>query len=113
MAFNAIAASVYYLRTSTSLTSGWSDARALALDSRVNNGDSENLVFLADGTMRFYISNGNALKQVIWYVDSRDQGVTWNSPKTVQFAGFDPPGINWAQIVRITDPAALAAIAGA
>jgi hypothetical protein len=111
MAFNGMAASMYYLRTSTSLTSGWSEPRELALDSAVNNGDSENLVFLADGTMRFYISNGNSLKQVIWYADSADQGMTWTSPKTVQFAGFEPPGINWAQIVRITDPAAPVTIA--
>ena len=111
MAFNSIESSVYYLRKSANLTSGWSEARVLNLDSRVNNGDSENLVFLADGTMRFYISNGNSLKQVIWYVDSADQGLTWSSPKTVKFAGFEPPGINWAQIVRLTDPAAIAAIA--
>jgi hypothetical protein len=111
MAFNAIDSSVYFLRTSTSLTAGWSQARELSLDSRVNHGDSENLVFIADGSLRFYISNGNSLKRVIWYVDSADQGVTWSSPKTVEFAGFDPPGINWAQIIRLTDPAATAVFA--
>jgi len=111
MAFNGMDSSVYYLRTSTSLTSGWSEARELSLDSRVNHGDSENLVFLADGSLRFYISNGNSLKKVIWYVDSADKGVNWSPPQTVEFSGFDPPGINWAQIVRLTDPAALAAFA--
>jgi hypothetical protein len=111
MAFNAMDSSVYYMRTSTSLTSGWSDAQELSLDSGVNNGDSENLVFLADGALRFYISNGNSLKKVIWYVDSPDLGATWSPPKTVEFAGFDPPGINWAQFVRLTDAAALAAFA--
>ncbi len=111
MAFNAMESSVYYLRTSTSLTSGWSEARELNLDSSVNQGDSENLVFLADGSLRFYISNGNALKRVMWYVDSADLGVSWTSPKTVEFSGFDPPGINWAQIVRITDPTAISAFA--
>ena len=111
MAFNGMDSSVYYLRTSTSLTSGWSEARELSLDSRVNHGDSENLVFLADGSLRFYISNGNSLKKVIWYVDSADKGVNWSPPQTVEFSGFDPPGINWAQIVRLTDPAALTAFA--
>jgi hypothetical protein len=111
MAFNTMESTVYYLRTSASLTSGWSEARPLNLDNRVNHGDSENLVFLADGSLRFYISNGNALKKVIWYVDSADEGLTWTAPKTVEFAGFDPPGINWAQIVRLSDPAAIAAVA--
>jgi hypothetical protein len=110
MAFNGMDSFVYYLRTSANLTCGWSEARELNLDSRVNHGDSENLVFLADGSLRFYISNGNSLKKVIWYVDSADLGMTWSPPKTVTFAGFDPPGINWAQFVWLTDPAALAAV---
>ena len=110
MAFNDIHASAYYLRTSVGLTSGWSAARQLNLDSCINNGDSENLVFLADGVLRFYVSNGNALKNVIWCVDSADQGVTWTSPKVVTFEGFGPEGVNWAQVVRITDPAAIAAV---
>jgi hypothetical protein len=111
MAFNGMAATVYYLRTSASLTSGWSTARPLDLDPRVNNGDSENLVCLADGSLRFYLSNGNALKKVIWYMDSADDGVSWTSPRVVTFSGFGPAGVNWAQVVRITDPAALAALA--
>jgi hypothetical protein len=113
MAFNDIHATVYYLRTSTSLTSGWSAARRLDLDRRVNDGDSENLVFLSDGSLRFYISNGNALKKVMWYVDSADLGVSWTPPKVVKFSGFDVAGINWAQVVRISDPAAIAAMASA
>src|SRR5205085_5742793 len=52
MAFNDMHSSMYYLRTSASLTYGWSEARALNLDSRVNHGDSENLVFLASGFLR-------------------------------------------------------------
>jgi hypothetical protein len=112
MAFNEVAASGYYLRTSDSLTSGWSAARQLNLDKSVNGGDSENLVFLSDGTLRFYISNGNSLKNVIWYVDSADLGVSWTSPKVVRFAGFGTMGINWSQFVRITDPAAIGALAG-
>lgn len=107
MAFNAIQSSEYYLRTSPDLTSGWSAARNLNLDSSVKHGDSENLVFLADDTLRFYISNGNALEKVIWYVDSRDGGETWTFPRVVQFSGFGPTGINWAQVVRLTDPAAI------
>jgi hypothetical protein len=110
MAFNDINATVYYLRTSTSLTSGWSAARNLNLDSSVNKGDSENLVFLSDGSLRFYISNGNFLKKVMWYVDSADLGVSWTLPKVVRFSGFGPAGINWAQVVRVTDPAAMAAM---
>jgi sucrose-6-phosphate hydrolase SacC (GH32 family) len=113
MAFNAMEASVYYLRTSASLTAGWSAARPLALDSRVNNGDSENLVVLADGSLRFYISNGNALQKVMWYVDSTDAGLSWTAPQVVTFAGFGPAGINWAQVVRITDADAIAAMVAA
>ena len=113
MAFNDMAATVYYMRTSASLTSGWSAARQLDLDSSVNNGDSESLVFLSDGALRFYISNGNSLKNVMWYVDSTDLGVNWSAPKVLSFTGFDPPGINWAQVVRITDPAAIEAVLAA
>ncbi len=113
MAFNEVAASGYHMRTSAGLTSGWSAARPLNLNKSVNNGDSENLVFLSDGTLRFYISNGNSLKNVIWYVDSADLGESWTSPKVVQFAGFGTMGINWSQFVRITDPAAIGAMAAA
>jgi len=108
MAFNDIIATVYYMRMSTNLTSGWSAPRHLNLDSRVNKGDSENLVFLADGALRYYISNGNFEKKVIWYLDSADMGVTWTSPKVVEFKGFNREGVNWAQFVRITDSAAIA-----
>ena len=104
MAFNdVVGANAYYLRTSSSLTTGWSDAVELNIDSSVNGGDSENLVFLADGTLRFYISCGNFRKHVMWYVDSSDLGVTWTSPTVLQFEGFAPPGINWAQVVRVAD----------
>jgi hypothetical protein len=113
MAFNDMTSSVYYMRTSASLTSGWSAPRQLSLDSSVNKGDSENLLFLSDGTFRFYISNGNSLKNVIWYVDSADMGVSWTSPKVVNFTGFGTNGVNWAQVVRITDPAAIAAMVAA
>jgi hypothetical protein len=110
MAFNDIRSSGYYLRTSSSLTSGWSAARPLNLDATVNNGDSENLLYLADGSLRFYISNGNALKKVMWYVDSADLGLTWTAPRVVSFAGFNPLGINWAQFVRVTDAGAIAGL---
>ena len=113
MAFNDIDSTVYYLRMSTSLTSGWSTTRYLNLDSSVNKGDSENLVFLSDGSLRFYISNGNFLKKVMWYVDSADLGMNWTLPKVITFSGFGPVGINWAQVVRITDPAAIAAMVNA
>lgn len=112
MGFNGIDATVYFMRTSASLTSGWSAPRQLNLDSRVNRGDSENLVFLANGTLRYYISNGNSEKKVIWYVDSADMGVTWTSPQVATFKGFDREGVNWAQIVRITDREAIANVAG-
>jgi len=110
MAFNEVAASGYLMRTSADLTSGWSAPRPLNLARSVNGGDSENLVFLADGTLRFYISNGNPLKNVIWYVDSADLGVTWTSPKVVSFEEFGATGINWAQFVRFTDPTAIAVL---
>jgi len=113
MAFNGIDATVYYMRTSASLTSGWSAPRQLDLDSSVNKGDSENLLFLANGTLRYYISNGNSLKKVIWYVESANMGVTWTSPKVVNFTGFDRDGVNWAQVVRVADPAAIAAMVAA
>jgi hypothetical protein len=110
MAFNDINATGYYMRTSASLTSGWSAPRKLNIDSSVNQGDSENLVFLANGTLRFYISNGNFERKVIWYVDSADGGVTWTAPQPVEFKGFDREGVNWAQFVRITDPTAIAQV---
>ena len=109
LAFNGTKASPYYMRTSTSLTSGWSSARELDIDSSTHAGDSENLLFLSDGTLRFYISNGNFRRHVIWHVDSPDLGVTWTSPQPLRFEGFVPPGVNWAQVVRITDPEAIAA----
>jgi len=101
MAFNAIAAEAYYLRTSDSLTAGWSEPRQLAVDGQVNGGDSENLVVLADGGLRFYISNGNTLKKVMWYVDSADGGLSWTAPRPVIFEGFGPEGVNWAQVARV------------
>ena len=113
MAFNGMESVSYYLRTSANLTSGWSAARQLNIDSSVNKGDSENLVFLSDGTMRYYISNGNFIKDVIWYVDSMDLGYSWTSPKGVEFTGFGRQKVNWAQFVRITDPAAIAAMVAA
>ncbi len=118
MAFNDIDSTIYYIRTSARLTSGWSAARYLHLENRVNHGDSQSLVFLSDGSLRFYISNGNSQRNVIWYVDSPDLGNTWSSPKVVNFSGFGfgPTGINWANwahFVRITDPAAIAAMAAA
>jgi hypothetical protein len=39
--------------------------------------------------------------------------VNWTSPEVVTFEGFGPQEINWAQIVRITEPAAIAAIVAA
>lgn len=100
----------YHLRTSTQLTSQWSEARRLNLDCDIHRGDSENLIFLSDDRLRFYISNGNPLKYVIWYVDSFNLGFSWTAPKPLHFCGFRPPGINWAQIVRITDPEAISAM---
>jgi hypothetical protein len=108
MAFNDAENSVYYMRTSANLTSGWSAARQLNLDSSMNGGDSGNLVFLSDGSLRFYISNGNSLKNVIWYVDSADLGVSWTPPRVVSFAEFGTERVNWTQIVRVTDPVAIA-----
>ena len=110
MAYNDIRASVYYMRTSASLITGWSDPRELAIDSTTHAGDSENLVFLADGTLRFYISNGNHQNHTIWCVDSPDLGVTWSDPRTLEFTGFAEPGINWAQIVRVTDQEAFRSV---
>ena len=108
MAFDDMDEGVYFLRTSADLTSGWTEAVKLDIESGVHRGDSENLIFLSDGTMRFYISNGNSLKHVMWYVDSKDFGVTWTSPEPLWFAGFNSPGINWTQVVRVTDPTAIA-----
>ncbi len=110
MGFNDIRGTGYYLRTAASLISGWSDARPLNIDDGIRQGDSENLVFLSDGTLRFYISSGNRREHTIWYVDSPDLGVSWSAPKELQFAGFGPPGVSWAQIVRITDPKAIDSI---
>ena len=113
MAFNDIRSTVYYMRTSTDLTSGWSEARQLNLDSTVNRGDSLNLVFLSDGTLRYYISNGNSIKYVIWHVDSPDLGITWTAPEVLSVDGFKPPGINWVEVVRLTNTDAITAIVAA
>ena len=112
MAFNDIEASNYYMRISTSLNSGWSKANKPNIDNEVHAGDSENLLFLTDGTMRFYISNGNLRKHVIWFVDSSNFADSWTVPKKLHFSGFSPPGINWAQIARFTDPTAIAMTTG-
>ena len=104
MAFNEIESIAYSLRTAERLTSGWSAARPLALDRRVN------LVFLADGRMRFYISNGNALRKVMWYIDSANLGVSWTEAKELTFEGFGPTGVNWAQVARVTEPEVLATL---
>ena len=109
MAFNAIVATEYYLRTSDSLNSGWSAPQPLHLDPQVNHGDSENLLVLADGTLRFYVSNGNSLTKRLWCFNSADLGRTWTAPCPVTFIGFEPAGVNWAQVVRLTGRAALAA----
>jgi len=100
MAFNTMESTTYFMRESASLTAGWSAARPLALDSQVNHGDSENLVVLADGRLRFYISNGNALRKVMWCVESADDGQSWTPPRPLVFEGFGPDGVNWAQIWR-------------
>jgi sucrose-6-phosphate hydrolase SacC (GH32 family) len=113
MGFDDETEGVYHLRTSTDLTSQWSEARSLNIDSDIHRGDSENLMFLPDGRLRFYISNGNPLKYLIWYVDSFDLGFNWTAPNPLRFWGFSPPGINWAQIVRITDPDAISAMLAA
>jgi hypothetical protein len=42
-----------------------------------------------------------------------DLGVTWTSPTVLRYDGFSPPGINWAEVVRITDPAATAGMVAA
>ena len=110
MGFNDIRGTAYCMRTSASLISGWSDAAQLNIDDSVREGDSENLVFLSDGTLRFYISSGNRRQHTIWYVDSPDLGNSWSAPKELRFAGFGPPGVSWAQIVRITDSAAIDSI---
>ena len=104
MAFNAIRAEGYFLRTSTSLTTGWSAPQPLALPAFVNGGDSESLLVLGDGRLRFYISNGNALRHLMWQTESTDGGVTWTTPERIYFEGFGGSDINWAQIVRFTDP---------
>ena len=113
MVLNDVKCSVYYMRTSADLVSGWSAPRQLDLDRMVNCGDSLNLIFLSDGSLRFYISNGNFRRYVMWCVDSPDLGFTWTSPTVLQFEGFSPPGINWAEVVRITDPAAIAGMVAA
>jgi len=110
MAFNGmtVTGTSYYMRTSTDLVS-WSAPRLLDFDSSVTGetGESENIIFLSDGTLRYYISASNAETNEIWYVDSADLGVTWDSLKLVNFSGFDPKKINWAQFVRIINPPVL------
>jgi hypothetical protein len=93
-------AGAYFMRTSRSLTKGWSAPRMLNIDPAVFGGDSESLVFLEDGRMRFYISDGNAQKHKMWCVDSTD-GFAWSAPQLLRFEGFVAPGINWAQVVVV------------
>lgn len=94
----------YYMRTSDKLSSGWSPPRKLTINSRVNNGDAESLVFFGNGTMRFYISDGNVVndpkkKHRMWCTDSSDFGSTWSEPSELNFVGFRAPGINWSQVL--------------
>ena len=65
-------------------------------------------MFLPDGTMRFYISDGNSGVESpppkhphMWCVDSQDLGVTWSKPMKLSFNGFMPPGVNWAQVMVV------------
>jgi hypothetical protein len=113
MAFNGMDSTTYFLRTSRDLVSRWSAPQALNLDRSVEKGDSENLVCLANGALRFYISNGNSLTNVMWCVDSENAGADWSSPKVVNFEGFGGEKINWAQFVRVTDPAAISSMVSA
>ena len=93
----------YFMRTSRDLSSGWSSPRKLAIDALVNDGDSESLVFLRNGDMRFYISAGSrglrTDRKGMWSVDSSD-GVTWSAPKQLRFRGF-ADGVNWAQVYAL------------
>ena len=111
MAFNEVDVSLkkFYMRTSTDLVSGWSAPRLLDIDSSGMGptGESENIIFLADGTLRYYISASNAIGNMIWYVDSADLGITWISPKLVKFSGFGPKKVNWAQFIRVVNPPTL------
>ncbi len=114
MVFNEVDVSFskYYMRTSTDLIS-WSESRLLEIDNSGfgDTSESQNIMFLSDGTLRFYISASNAERNMIWHVDSTDLGVTWESPELLTFSGFAPKNINWAHIARITDPDALKQIA--
>jgi len=40
-------------------------------------------------------------------------GIDWTAPKVVIFEGFGAEPINWAQFVRVTDPAAISAMVAA
>ncbi len=101
----------YYLRTSADFVAGWSDPVLLDLDSVVNGGDAENVLFLPGGAMRFYVSNGNRQNHQIWHLDSLDNGLHWTSPGLLSFEGFGTPRfVNWAQIAMLTDASAIAAL---
>lgn len=100
----------HFLRTSPDLVSGWSDPRPMKIAEIDWQTDSLNLVVLADGTFRFYISNGNSRNHKLWYTDSADLGATWTPGRLVQFDGFAPPGVNWAHFHRITNAEAIAGI---
>lgn len=94
----------YYLRTSTDVVKGWSKPVRLDFPAELNDGDAENVLFLPDGTMRFYVSNGNTKNYNMWYLDSRDHGKTWTGPELLSFEGFGlPKFVNWAQVAMFTE----------
>ena len=109
MAFNDIENSALFMRTSKNLVSGWAPPQKLDAYSPKGATESENILFLEDGTMRFYVSCSNILEYKIWYIESKDLGNSWSLPVMLKFSGFNHR-VNWAQVTRVADPKAIASL---
>jgi len=109
MCFNDMQNSVIYMRTSDNLVTGWSMPRKLDIYCEKNAIESENLLFLADGRMRFYISSGNSFKYNQWYVESGDMGLSWSEPVYIECLGYSHR-VNWAEVARVSDREAIASL---
>jgi hypothetical protein len=100
MVYDPVYTGEYYLRTSSSLTSGWSAPTPLDLGATRTGGDVENLIALDDDTLRLYISSGNRQEYKIWCLESQNNGATWSDVGLTAFSGYSGIEINWAQIQR-------------
>ena len=106
MAYNTARDHVMYMRTSRHVDQGWSLPRRNTIYCEKDSSESENIIVMENGALRFYVSSSNSLQFKIWYVESMDLGLTWTEPVYLEFKGF-AHRVNWTQVIRVTDPEAI------